>query len=184
MSSAGRVASKPGVEAARAADAILFIGSNFPFAPYFFSPDAKFIQVDVKPTNIGKRHHVDVGILADAKTILKAMVDQAPTVTQRPFYDAMLANKENWLKWLTKFVDEDKQPLNVDSVFAQINKIATDDAIFALDVGNVTIDGVRLLQMKPTQKNYNVRLVCDDGLCFTNRNWCTGLLSGSASIFN
>ncbi|BAP84598.1 pyruvate oxidase [Paucilactobacillus hokkaidonensis JCM 18461] len=152
MSSAGRVASKPGVEAARAADAILFIGSNFPFAPYFFSPDAKFIQVDVKPTNIGKRHHVDVGILADAKTILKAMVDQAPTVTQRPFYDAMLANKENWLKWLTKFVDEDKQPLNVDSVFAQINKIATDDAIFALDVGNVTIDGVRLLQMKPTQK--------------------------------
>ena len=152
MGSAGRVASKPGVEAARAADAILFIGSNFPFAPYFFSPDAKFIQVDVKPTNIGKRHHVDVGILADAKTILKAMVDQAPTVTQRPFYDAMLANKENWLKWLTKFVDEDKQPLNVDSVFAQINKIATDDAIFALDVGNVTIDGVRLLQMKPTQK--------------------------------
>lgn len=152
MGSAGRVATKPGVEAARAADAILFIGSNFPFASYFFSPAAKFIQVDIKPTNIGKRHHVDVGILADAKTTLKAMASQTTTVAQRPFYDAMLANKKNWNEWLTKFVAEDKQPLNVDSVFYQINRIATDDAIFAVDVGNVTIDGVRLLQMKPTQK--------------------------------
>lgn len=152
MGSAGRVATKPGVEAARAADAILFIGSNFPFASYFFSPAAKFIQVDIKPTNIGKRHHVDVGILADAKTTLKAMASQTTTVAQRPFYDAMLANKKNWNEWLTKFVAEDKQPLNVDSVFDQINRIATDDAIFAVDVGNVTIDGVRLLQMKPTQK--------------------------------
>lgn len=152
MGSAGRVSSKPGVEAARSADAVLFIGSNFPFAPYFFSPEAKFIQVDIKPTNIGKRHQVDVGILADAKTTLTAMVSHSPSVAQRPFYDAMLANKQNWSEWLTKFVDEDKQPLNVDSVFAQINRIAADDAIFALDVGNVTIDGVRLLQMKPTQK--------------------------------
>ncbi|WP_137596753.1 pyruvate oxidase [Paucilactobacillus kaifaensis] len=152
MGSAGRVATKPGVEAARSADAILFIGSNFPFAPYFFSADAKFIQVDVKPTNIGKRHHVDVGILADAKTTLAAMVAKTTAADKRPFYDAMLANKKNWIEWLAKFVDEDKQPLNVDSVFDQINRIASDDAIFALDVGNVTIDGVRLLRMKPTQK--------------------------------
>lgn len=152
MGSAGRVATKPGVETARAADAILFIGSNFPFAAYFFSPTAKFIQVDVKPTNIGKRHHVDVGILADAKTTLTALTNQVEEVGKRAFYEAALANKREWRDWLAKFVDEDKQPLNVDSVFEQINRIATDDAIFALDVGNVTIDGVRLLQMKPTQK--------------------------------
>lgn len=152
MGSAGRVATKPGVDASRSADAILFIGSNFPFAGGFFNPNAKFIQVDVKPSNIGKRHNVDVGILADAKTTLTAMLDKAQDVEKRPFYDAMLADKKNWQVWLEKFVDEDKTPLNVDSVFGEINKIADDDAIFSLDVGNVTIDGVRLLKMKDTQK--------------------------------
>lgn len=152
MLSAGRVASKPGVDAASNADAVLFIGTNMPFAPFFISPNAKFIQVDVKPTNIGKRHQVDVGILADAKTTLQAMIDASQPVAQRPFYDAMVADKQNWLKWLTKFEDEDQSPLNVDSVFAQINRIAKDDAIFAVDVGNVTIDSYRLLKMKPSQK--------------------------------
>lgn len=152
MVSAGRVATKPGVDAASNADAVLFIGTNMPFAPFFISPNAKFIQVDVKPTNMGKRHKVDVGILADAKTTLQAMIDASQPVASRPFYDALVADKKNWNEWLTKFVDEDKTPLNVDSVIDQINRIAKDDAIFSVDVGNVTIDAVRLLKMKPSQK--------------------------------
>ncbi len=152
MGSAGRVATKPGVDAASNADAILFVGSNFPFASFFFNPAAKFIQVDVKPTNIGKRHHVDVGLLADAKTALQAFIDRSSAVESRAYYDALVADKRNWLEWLKKFVNEDQTPLRVDTVFEQINQIAKDDAVFALDVGNVTIDGVRLLKMKPTQK--------------------------------
>ncbi len=62
MGSAGRVASKPGVEIARAADAILFLGSDFPFQPYFITPDAKYIQVDIDSSKLGRRHHVDVAI--------------------------------------------------------------------------------------------------------------------------
>lgn len=152
MLSAGRVAAKTGVDAASNADAVLFIGTNMPFAPFFIKPDTKFVQVDVKPSNIGKRHHVDVGILADAKSTLQAMLKIAKPVASRPFYDALVADKKNWNEWLTKFVDEDKTPLNVDSVFEQINRIADDDAIFSVDVGNVTIDSYRLLKMKTSQK--------------------------------
>jgi pyruvate oxidase len=151
MLSAGRVASKPGVDAAVNADAVLFIGTNMPFAGLFIKPDARFIQVNTKPTDIGKRHRVDVGIIADAKTTLRAMIDASDPVDARPYYDAMIEDKKNWDKWLVPFEAEDRTPLNVNSVFAQINRIAKDDAVFSVDVGNVTIDAMRLLKMKTTQ---------------------------------
>jgi pyruvate oxidase len=152
MLSAGRVATKPGVDAISNADAILFIGTNMPYLSFFADPNAKFIQVDIKPSNMGKRHKVDVGILADAKTTLQSLIKASDTVTSRPYYDALVADKQNWNNWLTQFEDQNETPLAVDTVFAQINRIAADDAIFSVDVGNVTIDSYRLLKMKPTQK--------------------------------
>lgn len=152
MLSAGRVASKPGVDAASSADAVLFIGTNMPFALFFLRPDAKFIQVTTSQSDIGKRHHVDLGIVADAKATLRAMLDVAPEVDSRPYYDAMVEDKANWSEWLAAREDLDHTPLDVDTVFARINRMANDDAIFSVDVGNVTVDSFRLLNVQPTQK--------------------------------
>ncbi|MDG2978022.1 pyruvate oxidase [Latilactobacillus curvatus] len=153
MGPAGRVATKPGVDLAEAADLILFVGSNYEFGQYFFKPDAKFIQIDIDPTKLGHRHHVDVGILADAKTALKALLAASePVAKKSAFYKAALANKENWNEWKASFEENDQTPLRVEPVFKQINEMATDDAIFNLDVGNVSIDGVRFLKMHPGQR--------------------------------
>lgn len=153
MVSAGRVATKPGVDLARTADLILFIGSNYEFGQYFFKPAAKFIQIDIDPTKLGHRHHVDVGILADAQTALTALLEASEPVPEKTaFYRAAVANKANWDQWTASFEDDPQTPLRVEPVFKEINQLASDDAIFNLDVGNVTIDGVRFLKMKPGQK--------------------------------
>ncbi|MFL2081685.1 pyruvate oxidase [Latilactobacillus sakei] len=153
MVSAGRVATKPGVDLAEAADLILFVGSNYEFGQYFFKPDAKFIQIDIDLTKLGHRHHVDVGILADAKTALAALLEASEPVSEKTaFYRAAVANKANWDQWTASFEDDPQTPLRVEPVFKEINQMATNDAIFNLDVGNVTIDGVRFLKMKPGQK--------------------------------
>lgn len=153
MVSAGRVATKPGVDLAEAADLILFVGSNYEFGQYFFKPDAKFIQIDIDPTKLGHRHHVDVGILSDAKTALAALLEASEPVSEKTaFYRAAVANKANWDQWTASFEDDPQTPLRVEPVFKEINQMATNDAIFNLDVGNVTIDGVRFLKMKPGQK--------------------------------
>jgi len=153
MVSAGRVATKPGVDLAKAADLILFVGSNYEFGAYFFKPDAKFIQIDIDATKIGHRHHVDVGILADAKTALQALLDASQAVeTPTDFYQAAMANKANWEDWKAGFTESDQVPMRVEPVFKAINEMANDDAIFNLDVGNVSIDGVRFLDMHPGQK--------------------------------
>lgn len=152
MGSAGRVASKPGVEIARGADTVLFLGSDFPFQPYFIAPDAKYIQVDIDGTKFKRRHSVDVAILADAHQTLKALLERSEPTATTPWYEAALANKANWREWLTSLETDDSTPLHVEPVFKAINDMATDDAIFQTDVGNVTINGMRFLKADQQQR--------------------------------
>jgi acetolactate synthase-1/2/3 large subunit len=64
----------------READAILFLATRFNYvishgqAPRF-NPDAKVIQVNIDPTEIGRNRPVDIGIVGDAKTVLKQMLE-------------------------------------------------------------------------------------------------------------
>lgn len=75
MGSAGRVASKPGVEIASNTDAVLLLGSDMPLQFFFIPEDAKYIQVDIDGTKFGRRHHVDLSILADAKLTIKKLLE-------------------------------------------------------------------------------------------------------------
>lgn len=152
MGSAGRVATKPGVEVLQAADAVMFVGSDFPFQPYFVAPDAKYIQVDIDASKFGRRHVVDLAILADSHKFLKVMLEKAETIAESKWYKAALENKKNWEEGKNSFVGQQDTPLNVENVFAKINALATDDAIFQVDVGNVTIDGMRFLKADQAQR--------------------------------
>lgn len=151
MVSAGRVATKPGVDLAKAADLILFVGSNYEFGQYFFDPHAKFIQIDVDPSKFGHRHTTDVAILADAKVAIQSLIDASEKIAKTGFYKAAIENKENWLAWVSSKEESTQAPLRVEPIYKEINEHAADDAIFSIDVGNITIDSIRFLKMKPTQ---------------------------------
>lgn len=147
MGMAARLSTKPANEALMMADLIVFVGSDFPFARFFFPPTAKFIQVDIDSSKLGKRHKTDVAILGDAKEAMQQMVRMGEKKPVTKFLEANRRNRQNWLQWLHSFDDSNDTPLRVEPVFKEINRIATDDAIFITDVGNVTIDAVRLLNM-------------------------------------
>ena len=152
MGMAGRVATKPGNEALAMSDLILFVGSNFPFAGFFFPKTAKFIQVDVDSSKLGSRKKADVAILGDAK---EAMIQMIKTGKKKPadkFLKANQMNRKNWLTWLKSFEDRDDVPMRAEPIFKEINRIATDDAVFVTDVGNVTINAIRLLNMTGKQR--------------------------------
>ena len=46
---------------------------RIPFQPYFIAPNAKYIQVDIDGSKFGRRHTVDLAVLADAKKFIKAL---------------------------------------------------------------------------------------------------------------
>lgn len=151
LASAGRVATKPSVEALRAADLILFMGSDYPFGDYFFKPDATFIQVDINSAEFGKRHHVDLPILADVKKTLQKLIARGEQQPTSNWYQANIANNKNWHDWIKKMGQSTQTPLRVEPIFKEINRIAKPDAAFMVDVGNITIDSLRFLDMNPKQ---------------------------------
>ena len=152
MGSNGRVAPKPGVEAAMAADLILWVGNDVPFASMLFSPKAKVIQIDIESTKLGKRHHDDIAILADAKEALKALYKAGKERENTPLYDACIANKKNWTDWQDSFKNSTESPVRPEPIFDVLNKEASDQAVFAVDVGNTNINFERLIDIKHTQK--------------------------------
>ncbi len=149
---AGRVATKPGVEALAITDLIIFVGSDFPFANSFFNQEAKFIHVNTDITTFGRRHKVDAPILGDGKKTLARMVELGEPRAKDKWLKANQENKTNWRNWIRSFYDNLDSPLRPEPVFREVNRIAEEDAIFITDVGNVTINSVRHLDLNGKQK--------------------------------
>lgn len=148
---AGRVATKPANEALAEADLIVFVGSDFPFAKAFFNPAAKFIQIDIDAAKFGRRHKTDLSILGDGCQTLKKLTALGTARNTDPWLIANQKNIKNWHNWLHSFEDNSDSPLRPEPVYKEINRIAQDDAIFVTDVGNTTIQSIRLLDLNGTQ---------------------------------
>jgi len=150
----GRVAWKTGNEASRECDLIIFVGSDFPFGQWYFNQDAKFIQIDIDKSKFGRRHHVDVAILGDAKLVLRKLIEKGQSRILDGWLKANQENKRNWFNLRHSFDNREAQQglMRVEPIYKEIQKQAKDDAIFVVDVGNVTLNSVRHIEMKGTQK--------------------------------
>lgn len=148
-----RVGWKPANEAILEADNVLFVGTNFPFSEVegTFRNVNKFIQIDNNPAMLGKRHQNDVAILGDAGEAIAAILAKVSPVNDSPWWQANVANVKNWRDYMNKLEQKTEGDLQAYQVYNAINKYAADDAIFSIDVGNVTQMSVRHLHM--TDKN-------------------------------
>ena len=149
--SAYRVGWKPANEVVFEADTVLFLGSNFPFAEVYeaFKNTEKFIQVDIDPYKLGKRHALDASILGDAGQAAKAILDKVNPVESTPWWRANVKNNQNWRAYMNKLEGKTEGPLQLYQVYNAINKYADEDAIYSIDVGNSTQTSTRHLHMTP-----------------------------------
>ncbi|WP_125708967.1 pyruvate oxidase [Lacticaseibacillus porcinae] len=148
-----RVGWKPANEAILEADTVLFVGTNFPFSEVegTFRNVNKFIQIDNNPAMLGKRHQNDVAILGDAGEAIESILAKVSPVNDSPWWQANVANVKNWRDYMNKLEQKTEGDLQAYQVYNAINKYAANDAIFSIDVGNVTQMSVRHLHM--TDKN-------------------------------
>ena len=149
--SAYRVGWKPANEVVFEADTVLFLGSNFPFAEVYqaFKNTEKFIQVDIDPYKLGKRHALDASILGDAGQAAKAILDKVNPVESTPWWRANVKNNQNWRDYMNKLEGKTEGELQLYQVYNAINKYADEDAIYSIDVGNSTQTSTRHLHMTP-----------------------------------
>lgn len=154
LQSAGRVATKTATEAIYTADLSVWVGSDNPFGSMFVTPRTKVIQIDTDPSKLGKRFQPNIGlaIQADARETLKALTAAGTQQEESVFYRACLRSKENWDQWVASFNEDTSIPLRPEPIYHLLDQQLEDQDIVIPDVGNVDIDFLRLLHLKPTNR--------------------------------
>ncbi|MCL1898873.1 MAG: pyruvate oxidase [Micrococcales bacterium] len=148
-----RVGRKPANEAVANADVVLMLGTNQPFIEVtsMFQNTKTVIQVDNDPAKLGKRQRTALAILGDAKAFLVQLNQSLGSVDSTPWWRANLKNIANWNAYCARLEAVAAGPLTAYQVLGKISQVASDSALFTVDVGDVTTNAVRHLHLTPGQ---------------------------------
>jgi acetolactate synthase-1/2/3 large subunit/sulfoacetaldehyde acetyltransferase len=146
----GRAGSPEAAEACRRADVLLVVGSRLGQFTSFYDaryiqPETDIVQVDVDGRDIGRVYPVGVGIQADAREALTALLDvlavegigQAPPAWQ----DEVRALRARRQARLHAEAALDAVPVKPQRVYAELRRVLPPDAIVTLDAGSAPAYG-------------------------------------------
>lgn len=137
-----------GYKAIKEADALLMLGTDFPY-PQFYPDGAKVIQVDVRGRHLGRRTPVDLGLVgtvADTAAALQPLLRQK---TDSQHLDRSLRHYRKTRKAMDELAvnDRDRTPIRPEYVAGLVNQLASEDAVFTVDVGSPVVWAARYLTM-------------------------------------
>jgi pyruvate dehydrogenase (quinone) len=129
-------------------DALLMLGTDFPYQQ-FFPENAKIVQVDSRPEQIGRRTKVDIGLVGDVKATLEALTPKLTPRQNRRHLDQCLEHYREARKSLDHLATgvHGQKAIHPQYVAKLVDQLATEDAVFTCDVGTPTIWAARYLTM-------------------------------------
>ena len=135
----GLLGTTPSQEAMENADAILIVGSSFPYMEYLPKPgQARGVQIDDKPDRIGLRFPIEVGLVGDAKPTLAALIPHIERKDDRSFLEKAQAGMKEWWELMDTRAMRDEVPIKPQRLAWELSRIAPDDAIVSGDSGTNT----------------------------------------------
>jgi pyruvate dehydrogenase (quinone) len=145
----GLIGWSSGYRAMEHCDALLMLGTDFPYRAFYPPEGTPIIQVDVRGEQIGRRAPVDVPLVGTVKDTARALVPMLEPKADSEHLDTMLAHYARARRHLDVLAtsENDANGLHPQLVAATIDRLATDDAVFLPDVGTPTIWAARYLRM-------------------------------------
>lgn len=145
--SVGQTGTIHGYKLAAGADVVVSVGckftdwsaSSYRKGVTFSFPPAKLIQIDIDPYEIGKNYPAEVGIAADAKPTLAALVEASvpETPVARDAYLAELEElKAEWERRLAPRRDSEDSPMTSQRPLAELRKVLPRDGVVVVGSGN------------------------------------------------
>jgi pyruvate dehydrogenase (quinone) len=144
----GLIGSTSGYRAMEHCDALLMLGTDFPYRP-FLPQGVPVIQVDVRAEHIGRRVPVEVPLVGTVKAAVDALLPLLIVKSDSAHLDQMRAHYQRARARLDHLATKGRHesPVHPQFVAATVDRLATDDAIFTVDVGTPTIWAARYLHM-------------------------------------
>ena len=134
----GLLGTKPSEEALKSCDTLLTVGSSFPYIEFMPKPgQARAVQIDANPIRIGLRYPVNIGIVADSKKALQALIPHLKRNEDRSFLRQAQDGMKEWWEYMDKLGTSQDMPMKPQVVAHELGKRLRDDAIVCCDSGTI-----------------------------------------------
>jgi pyruvate dehydrogenase (quinone) len=145
----GLLGTAPSQDALAECDTLVIAGSGFPYMEFYPKPGkAKGVQIDVDPTRIGLRYSVDVGLVGDCGTVLRALLPLIERKRHRGFLETAQHRMKDWRELMEKRGTRSDMPMKPEVVTYELNKLLDDDAIVSSDSGTIATWSARHIDVR------------------------------------
>ena len=145
----GLLGTRPSQEALEGCDALLIVGSSFPYVEFYPKPgQARCVQIDLDPQRIGLRYPADAALVGDAGRSLEALLPQLDHKRDRSFLAAAQQGMRAWREQLAAQADPSGRPMKPQTLAHELAQLLPADAIVAADCGTNTLWAARYLPIR------------------------------------
>lgn len=129
-------------------DALLMLGTDFPYQQ-FYPKNARILQIDIREEQLGRRSHLDLGLVGGVAETLSALLPRVTQKTDRTFLNTCLNHYRDARKGLDELATgrPGQRPIHPQYVAKILDEVASEDAVFTVDVGTPVIWAARYLTM-------------------------------------
>jgi acetolactate synthase-1/2/3 large subunit len=127
----------------READLFLIVGKRIDYrlalgGARLFPPDARLIQIDIHPQELGLNRQLDAAICADARLALEALADAAgPQPWQPgPWIERLRALRREWEATLARAASNAASPMHPAALFRELRQALPRDVLYSWDGGD------------------------------------------------
>jgi pyruvate dehydrogenase (quinone) len=144
----GLVGFASGYRAMKKCDALLMLGTDFPYRQ-FFPEKARIAQIDLRPAALGNRCPLDLGILGSVKATLRALLPLIEEKTDSTHLNDALHDYRKARADLDSLAETgpNSKLIHPQYVTQVVSDLAEHDAIFSCDVGTPIAWTARYLKM-------------------------------------
>jgi pyruvate dehydrogenase (quinone) len=135
----GILGTAPSQEVMEQCDAVLIVGSSFPYIEYYPRPEgARGVQVDSDPQRMGLRFPIDAGLVGDARETLRLLNSRLRRKTDRSFLEQAQKAMADWRRKMEMMETGPSSPLKPQAVVRAFGRHVAGDGILVADSGQNT----------------------------------------------
>src|SRR3954447_8644712 len=148
----GLLGTRPSQEAMEGCDTILIVGSAFPYIEFMPKPDqARGVQIDIDPQQVGLRFPVEVGLIGDSRATLQALIPLLSRKEDRSFLTTAQDGMKDWWELMEKRGTRTDTPMKPQVVSWELGKRLQGDAIVSCDSGTIATWWARQVKVQKGQ---------------------------------
>jgi acetolactate synthase-1/2/3 large subunit len=147
----------------READLFLIVGKRIDYrlamgGARLFPPDARFIQIDIHPQELGFNRQLDAAICADARLALEALADAAgpqpwppggvPPGPGTPWLERLRALRRDWEATLAQAASDVSSPMHPAALCRELSQALPRDVLYSWDGGDFVHWGRAMLRAR------------------------------------